>query len=89
MKKARYFITCHELPVRTIHEVSPEVVRQILIRKTGGKKRMIAKADRVWKGLQKRLSATALSMITIAWLSELQRQQMSVRFWKYMPEKQV
>lgn len=30
-----------------------------------------AKADRVWKGLQKRLSATALSVITVAWLSEL------------------
>ena len=27
--------------------------------------------DRVWKGLQKRLSATALSVITVAWLSEL------------------
>ena len=30
-----------------------------------------AKADRVWKGLQKRLSRTALSMLTVAWLSEL------------------
>ena len=30
-----------------------------------------AKVDRVWKGLQKRLSATALSVITVAWLSEL------------------
>ena len=30
-----------------------------------------AKADRVWKGLQKRLSQTALSMLTVAWLSEL------------------
>ena len=30
-----------------------------------------AKADRVWKGLQKRLSWTALSMLTVAWLSEL------------------
>lgn len=28
-----------------------------------------AKVDRVWKGLQKRLSATALSVITVAWLS--------------------
>ena len=37
MKKAQYFITCHELPVRTINEVSPEVVRQILIRKAGRK----------------------------------------------------
>lgn len=30
-----------------------------------------AKADRVWKGLQKRLSWTALSMLTVVWLSEL------------------
>ena len=30
-----------------------------------------AKADRVWKGLQKKLSATALSVITVTWLSEL------------------
>ena len=37
MKKAQYFITCHELPVHTINEVSPEVVRQILIRKAGRK----------------------------------------------------
>ena len=37
MKKAQYFITCHELPVRTVNEVSPEVVRQILIRKAGRK----------------------------------------------------
>ena len=30
-----------------------------------------AKVDRVWKGLQKRLSAMALSVITVTWLSEL------------------
>lgn len=30
-----------------------------------------AKVDRVWKGLQKKLSATALSVVTITWLSEL------------------
>ena len=30
-----------------------------------------AKVDRVWKGLQKKLSATALSVITVTWLSEL------------------
>lgn len=30
-----------------------------------------AKADRVWKGLEKRLSAMALSVITVAWLSEV------------------
>lgn len=28
-----------------------------------------AKVDRVWKGLQKRLSAMALSVITVTWLS--------------------
>lgn len=37
MKKAQYFITCHELPMQTIHEVSPENVRRLLIRKTGKK----------------------------------------------------
>ena len=36
-EESQYFITCHELPVRTINEVSPEVVRQILIRKAGRK----------------------------------------------------
>ena len=30
-----------------------------------------AKVDLVWKGLQKRLSAMALSVITVTWLSEL------------------
>ena len=39
MKKAQYFITCHELPMRTIHEISPEIVRQILTPKTGKKRR--------------------------------------------------
>lgn len=29
------------------------------------------KADRVWKGLQKKILAAALSLITISWLSEL------------------
>lgn len=29
------------------------------------------KADRVWKGLQKKLSAIPLSMLTMSWLSEL------------------
>lgn len=33
MKKAQYFITCHELPVQTIHEITPERVRSLLIRK--------------------------------------------------------
>jgi putative DNA modification/repair radical SAM protein len=30
MKKAKYFITCHELPMNTVNEVSPEYVRKIL-----------------------------------------------------------
>jgi putative DNA modification/repair radical SAM protein len=30
MKKAQYFITCRELPVRTVQEVSPEYVRKAL-----------------------------------------------------------
>lgn len=37
MKKAQYFITCHELPMQTINEISPENVRRLLIRKTGKK----------------------------------------------------
>lgn len=31
MKKAQYFITCHELPTRTIHELSPAGVRRLLV----------------------------------------------------------
>jgi len=31
MKKAQYFITCRELPVKTVNEVSPETLRSILI----------------------------------------------------------
>ncbi|MDR1524254.1 MAG: putative DNA modification/repair radical SAM protein [Tannerella sp.] len=30
MKKAKYFITCRELPVNTVNEVTPEYVRKIL-----------------------------------------------------------
>lgn len=37
MKKAQYFITCRELPVRTIQETTPEAVRRILTRKPGRK----------------------------------------------------
>ncbi len=33
MKKARYFITCRELPIQTIQEVSPDMVRRILSKK--------------------------------------------------------
>lgn len=35
MKKAQYFITCLELPVRTVNELTPEVVRSVLTRKPG------------------------------------------------------
>jgi predicted DNA-binding helix-hairpin-helix protein len=30
MKKAQYFITCRELPVFTVHEVSPDYIRTVL-----------------------------------------------------------
>ena len=33
MKKAQYFITCHELPTHTINELSPEGVRRLLLPK--------------------------------------------------------
>lgn len=38
MKKARYFITCHQLSTFTVHEASPEYVRQVLtVKKHSGK----------------------------------------------------
>lgn len=37
MKKAQYFITCNELPVQTINELSPLSVRSLLSRKPGRK----------------------------------------------------
>ena len=43
MKKAQYFITCRELPVNTVHEVTPEYVRRIL---TEPKKRKLATDER-------------------------------------------
>ncbi len=39
MKKAQYFITCHELPVRTVNEMTPQAVRSILIAKPEKKKK--------------------------------------------------
>lgn len=33
MKRARYFITCHELQSRSIQELKPEVVRQLMLEK--------------------------------------------------------
>lgn len=38
MKKAQYFITCNELPMLTVNELSPEQVRHILVQK--GKKKV-------------------------------------------------
>lgn len=37
MKKARYFITCHELPLQTVQELHPDYVRRVLTQ-TGRKK---------------------------------------------------
>ncbi|MDD4514344.1 putative DNA modification/repair radical SAM protein [Massilibacteroides sp.] len=37
MKKAQYFITCHELGIRTIQELTPQNVRDLLIRKPARK----------------------------------------------------
>lgn len=36
MKKAQYFITCHELAMQTIHEVRPEHVRRLLAARKPG-----------------------------------------------------
>lgn len=33
MKKAQYFITCSELPMRTVNEMTPQGVRNLLIQK--------------------------------------------------------
>lgn len=38
MKKAQYFITCHELPTFTVNEANPEYVRKILTTKKPTKK---------------------------------------------------
>lgn len=38
MKKAQYFITCHQLPIFTVHETSPEYVRRKLTEKKVSKK---------------------------------------------------
>ena len=39
LKKARYFITCQELPYQTIQEIHPDQVRKILTNKNTGRKR--------------------------------------------------
>lgn len=134
MKKAQYFITCSELPMRTVNEMTPQTVRSLLLPKSAKKKTdenqlslfltieivmilfiydktldglltalfdaynrktfpdvLLSKGDtlplfyddiftvitdeekagRVWRGLQKKISASALSAITWCWLSEL------------------
>ena len=38
MKKAQYFITCHELPMKTVNEMTPQAVRSLLITKPNKKK---------------------------------------------------
>ncbi len=38
MKKAQYFITCHELPISTVQELTPEYVRGLLVKKPSHKK---------------------------------------------------
>lgn len=37
MKKARYFITCNELPMHTVNELTPQRVRNLLVVKSGKK----------------------------------------------------
>ena len=37
MKKAQYFITCCELPALTVNELTPQKVRGLLARRSGGK----------------------------------------------------
>ncbi|MGM9759462.1 MAG: putative DNA modification/repair radical SAM protein [Parabacteroides sp.] len=34
MKKARYFLTCRELPVQTVNELTPMAVRRLLVKKS-------------------------------------------------------
>ena len=46
MKKARYFITCRELPMLTVNEATPEYVRKMLIEPR--KKKM--KDETLWAG---------------------------------------
>ena len=38
MKKAQYFLTCRELPVRTVNELTPQGVRSLLLPKSGRKR---------------------------------------------------
>ena len=38
-KRAKYFITCNELPMLTVHEIQPENLRQLFLGKTQDKKK--------------------------------------------------
>ena len=38
MKKAQYFITCNELPMNTVHELTPQGVRKLFLPKPYTKK---------------------------------------------------
>ena len=38
-KRAKYFISCKELPISTIHEVQPENLRQLFVKNMQGKQR--------------------------------------------------
>ena len=38
MKKAQYFITCSELPMRTVNEMTPQTVRSLLLPNSAKKK---------------------------------------------------
>jgi len=44
LKRAKYFITCNELPALTIHETKPDVLRQLLI---APKEPKLIKADKM------------------------------------------
>lgn len=39
MKKAQYFITCNELPLRTVNELTPEKVRNLLVPSASSRKK--------------------------------------------------
>lgn len=39
MKKARYFISCHELPLQSVNELHPDYVRRLLTRKSSSRKK--------------------------------------------------
>ena len=40
-KKAQYFVVCRELPLSTVQELTPEVVRRLLVKKPSGDSRQL------------------------------------------------